>query len=244
MFKQIGWVFSLVLLVVLYPRWHFGEETIDITTYAEKLGFRFIGTITGKNATILVKILATDQIRAYSAREGAEPLLGKYKIKDIKEKFIIVTSLDNKVMMVHAEAFAGDPVTIERPLVEAPKTDLYTDSYKEDGFSREKNEVKVTREYWNDQINNKLSSILMQAGTEPVMQDGQVVGFSFFEIDKDSIFAKFGLQDGDIVTEINGRPLGNPAEAIKILQSLKNADDLSIKVQRGNQETTVSVDVK
>jgi len=68
------------------------------------------------------------------------------------------------------------------------------------------------------------------------MESGKLSGFKVEWIKKDSVFAKLGLQEGDIITGINGKAVTSVSEAIKIYQNLNAIDNLTIDIKRNNQE--------
>jgi general secretion pathway protein C len=58
-----------------------------------------------------------------------------------------------------------------------------------------------------DGVPASLDDIAMQARIVPAFKGGVAVGFKLFSIRPDSIYGKAGLQNGDIVTSINGYDL-------------------------------------
>lgn len=123
---------------------------------------------------------------------------------------------------------------------------LFKGTFEEDGFSRDfeggAGVISMTEGY-RENIKKNLSTILMQASATPVVDNGEIIGFALEDIDE-GIFTKAGFQDGDVVTSINGKPLNDAATAIKILNSLKESDDIQFDFLRGGQSYSVDVDVQ
>ena len=71
---------------------------------------------------------------------------------------------------------------------------------------------------------------------QEIMEGDKLKGFEVGWIKKDSIFAKLGLQEGDIITGINGKPVGSVSEVFKIYQNMGGIDNLTIDIKRNNQE--------
>lgn len=215
---------------------------ISQENYAENIGFRFIGTITGENATILVKIIETNEIKAFKVHYR---FLGLYIVERIEEKLIELKTFEGKIILVHAEAFAGDLSTPVPPKeVEAPKEEIYSDSFKEEGFEREKNHIKVSQDYVQKLVEKDLSTVLMQAGSEPILEDGQLKGFRMFGIEENSIYAKAGLREGDEILGINGEAITDVGKTISLLKSLKGSSNASFEIRRSGQKTTLTIDVQ
>ena len=101
----------------------------------------------------------------------------------------------------------------------------------------------MTSEYKKNLLRT-IPKILMQAAVEPYNQKGETIGFLIDLIDKDSIFYKIGLENEDIITSINGVQLRNAASAIKLLQSLRNFNDLDVELIRRGQPLKLNLKVK
>lgn len=143
--------------------------------------------------------------------------------------------------------FSNKRARLPKKTSPAPQANPISGSYAEDGFERNfdgsSGLVEMTGAY-RENIKKNLSAILMQAAATPVLEKQAIIGFMLEEIDPDSMFEKAGFQDGDIVTSIKGRPLNNAATAIKILNSLKDADEIDFEFLRAGQSYQVSVVVQ
>ena len=84
----------------------------------------------------------------------------------------------------------------------------------------------------------------MQASSEPVVVNGEITGFRIFQFDQNSIFHKLGLQDGDIVREINGIPLNNVARTIQFLNGLREENNVKVDIMRNGAPVTLELSVR
>ncbi|MHC3995158.1 PDZ domain-containing protein [Thiomicrolovo sp. ZZH C-3] len=71
---------------------------------------------------------------------------------------------------------------------------------------------------------------------QEVYKNKKLTGFEVKWIKKDSIFAKMGLQERDIITGINGKPLTSVAEVLKLYKNMDQIDNLTLDIQRNNTE--------
>jgi len=117
-------------------------------------------------------------------------------------------------------------------------------SYQEEGFNRSGSNTDVTREWLNDILENKLSSVLNDALVSPHMVNGQVNGFVISQIEPMSVFDKLGLKDGDIVTSMNGIQLNDAGRAIQTLNGLRNESEITMQVIRNGKETSFKVNIQ
>lgn len=104
--------------------------------------------------------------------------------------------------------------------------------------------VKLTAAYKDHLIRNELSKILMQAAAVPFYQNGYLEGFKLVEIDEGSIYDQIGLENGDIVTEINGQRLSDVGRAVKVLNSMREESRAEVRLLRGGAEKMIEINVE
>lgn len=112
------------------------------------------------------------------------------------------------------------------------------------GIEKTEGTVKVSAALKDHLVNEKLSTVLMQAAAVPFYQDGSLSGFTLWDIEKDSIYEKVGFQDGDTVTTINEQKINDVGSTIKLLNSLKNETNANVTYLRNGVETTVKIVVQ
>lgn len=206
------------------------------------LGFLIMGTIAQKtpdNNVALVKITSSGKVTAVKIGYIIDD---KYKVTDVSEKYIRVITRQAQHYLVYLDKFAGE--------FRAASTDTHgpavnpDGNYREDGFERANGKVTMTSAYRDRIANHDLSKILMQATAEPVLNAGVIVGFRLYQIDQDSIFAKGGLKDDDIIISLNGLKLNSVAGAIATLKSLKEASNIDVEILRMGEPKSISISVK
>jgi len=106
-------------------------------------------------------------------------------------------------------------------------------SYREEGFERKDREISMTQAYKNKLLTTDITKVLQDAKATPNMVNGELKGFTLTRIREGSIYQKAGLQNDDIVEEINGVPLTDAAQAIRLLQSLRNENEVDVRIRRG-----------
>jgi general secretion pathway protein C len=80
-----------------------------------------------------------------------------------------------------------------------------------------------------------LASILRQGRLVPQFAEGssQMVGMELRDIEPGSIYEKVGLNEGDIITSVNGIVLDNAGAVSKVLPELASAEQLEIETTSG-----------
>ena len=72
----------------------------------------------------------------------------------------------------------------------------------------------------------------------PVQQGGKLTGYRIYPAGNTPVFGELGLHPGDVVTAVNGIPLTDPAQSMRILSSIKTSEQISITLLRNGQQQT------
>ncbi len=121
------------------------------------------------------------------------------------------------------------------------------------GATKKKGEYQVKKvsdsEFVVDEseVENALANInqlLTQIRVVPNFQDGKADGFKVFAIKPDSIFAKVGLQNGDVIRKVNDQDITSPEKAFGLFQELRNEKNLSVEISRRGQTQNFSYEIR
>jgi len=106
------------------------------------------------------------------------------------------------------------------------------------------NRYVLDRSTVNNNLNN-MATLFTQVRAIPNLgPDGQSNGFKLSEIQPDSIFQQIGLRDGDILTGVGGKSVGDPTQAIGLLGSLRSQSSISLTVMRGGQSVQLQYNIR
>jgi len=89
-----------------------------------------------------------------------------------------------------------------------------------------------------------ISSILTQAKAIKIQNPDVTVSFKLTEMDPEGLFSYLGLQDQDIITSINGRPIYDMNEVMGLFGKIKNLDKLQLGVKREGSESVLDYNIK
>jgi general secretion pathway protein C len=78
----------------------------------------------------------------------------------------------------------------------------------------------------------------------PEMRDGKAAGFRLFAVRPDGPFAMIGMQNGDIISSINGLEITSPEKALEVYAKLKSASHLSLGMERNSQKVTKEYNIR
>lgn len=87
------------------------------------------------------------------------------------------------------------------------------------------------------------AAIFSQARILPKYENGAMVGIELSKIKEDSFFQKVGLNEGDIVTSLNGIPIDSPSASAQLLQAFTSSENIVADVlDSSGQPRTINVD--
>src|SRR5439155_1052748 len=73
---------------------------------------------------------------------------------------------------------------------------------------------------------------------------GRPAGFRLFQIRDDSLFAKLGLRNGDVVERVNGTQVADPTALLAFLQRLRTEPRVALDIVRGDAPRTLVYDLR
>ena len=77
---------------------------------------------------------------------------------------------------------------------------------------------------------------------QPVYADGKQLGYRVYPGRNRQQFTKLGLKPGDLVTQINGAALDDPARGLEIFKVLEEGNQVSVTVERDGQSQVIVLD--
>lgn len=69
----------------------------------------------------------------------------------------------------------------------------------------------------------------------PVQRDGQLAGYRLMPGKDAAMFQQLGFQQGDLAIEINGVPLNDMQQAMRVINDIRDASEASIKIERDGE---------
>jgi general secretion pathway protein C len=131
----------------------------------------------------------------------------------------------------------------------APKVGMVPPPPTPDADSDIKNIKKTgenSYEVGQDEVNkalNNLAELSTQARIVPAFEGGKTVGFKLFSIRPGSLYSKIGLQNGDVITRINGYEMTDPAKGLEIYTKLKDSKSVTVDMKRRGTPMTLDYNI-
>ncbi|WP_455217901.1 type II secretion system protein GspC [Kaarinaea lacus] len=102
----------------------------------------------------------------------------------------------------------------------------------------------LLRQYREALVNDP-QSLMNLVSAAPVAEEGtgKLKGYRIGPGKDKNLLRKFGLQNGDVITAVNGVPLDNPIQALEIMRDLSSASSISLDIERKGIPQSVSLQV-
>jgi general secretion pathway protein C len=75
--------------------------------------------------------------------------------------------------------------------------------------------------------------LMRKIRVRPHLEEGQPGGFLIYNIEPGSIFARMGLQNGDVIMAVNGKPITKTLQAVDFYNALKKGGTVNLEIKRG-----------
>lgn len=216
-------------------------ETLEETS----LQLSLLGTVAGDTASARAIIL--DQ------RKRSQDM---YRVGDSVQEAEIRQILRGKVILRHGEK---DEILTMVEGEDKPKTAAKTDRRKrvprqtkslartvphgEVSGEVEVETISISQDVLQNSMND-INELMTQVRVRPYFRRGKSEGLIVSQIQPDSIFAKLGLMNGDIISSVNGKQMSSPEEAFGFYSSLKSGGEVSIEITRRGQKKMLSYDIQ
>ncbi len=227
-----------------------GDPTANIVK--SDLPLKLLGTIFAGDLTAGIAIVENTQKKTTNSFMVGDTLINDAQVHEVHQEKIIIkrgqrfeyldipkTELHRSQRKKKAGKLASSSIETIAPIATEPPPP----NFKEEGFERKEKEMVMSQSFRSKLLTSEFTKVLQDAKATPNMVDGELKGFILTRIRKDSIYEKAGLQNDDIVEEINGVPLTDVSQSIKLLNSLRQESEIEVRVIRGGvpQKFTLSV---
>jgi len=195
------------------------------------------GTIVHRNPfRSLATLTAGGKMLSYSV---GDEVPGLAEIVSVVRKKVIFRNLRNK-RLEYAE-ISRDRVQPRKAQVKRAKPK----PTKKALVQRDGNRFTARRSDVNKQLSN-IGQLARQANSRPARDPatGELIGYEIFAIKQGSLFESLGLKNGDIISEVNGVKISNPAKAMSMFNQLKSASEINVSINRNgsNEELEYTIE--
>jgi general secretion pathway protein C len=201
------------------------SKPLNIETLKQTdLKLKLWGTVTGENETPYAVIEAQNEKKQNLYRTGDS--IQNAMVKKILEKRVIL-NVDGRDEILEMEKIRSAkkkmrPVKIQKP-------------------SDQK--ITIARSQIDNAIQN-INDLMRQVKIRPHFLNGKPDGLFISNIRQDSIFARLGLRNGDILTGVNGKNIQSVDDALKLYQDLKSSTDVAVQIKRKGEVLSIEYHIE
>jgi general secretion pathway protein C len=94
-----------------------------------------------------------------------------------------------------------------------------------------------------EQINQSPTSFTDFIAIRPHAPNGALIGYQVSPGKQAEFFSNVGLRSGDVITQINGLDLSDPAQSLEAINVLREAQFLQMEVLRGDEALSLAIDI-
>jgi len=228
----------------------FGQQVATAATAAParqpKADLQLIGTVTGGEIPLAV-IVNGRETETY--RLGAE-LPGGAKLAEVGRNRVTIEYPDGRREVLEV-ASQGGTGTAAAPSFGTRQSSTRSSASAAAAQATAGSKIQqIGENRWQipaaeaEAARSNINELLRQARVEPNIVNGETAGFVVRMIRPGSLFAMLGIQIGDVLREVNGVTLDTPEKALQIFQQLREAKQIQISLERGNQPQVFSYEIQ
>jgi type II secretory pathway component PulC len=207
------------------------------------LPIKIINTIVLQDS---VKSLASVQIRGdrtiQEVREG-EQISNLAKIFKISRLEMIVKNLENGICESIISEKGRESIQTPISVMSPAESRAFKASQKMPGIDNVGNNFSISKTLLDEKMKD-IASILTQARAIKIQNPDGTMAFKLTELDPQGIFPYLGLQDQDIITSINGKPIYDMNEVMGLFAKIKNLDKLQLGIRREGTDSNLDYNIK
>lgn len=221
--------------------WHlFGTVDADqpaptpvVQVTETRLNLKLVGVLYSENAEQTRALIAEGSTPERSFTLG-DTLSGGVKVEQIlRDKVILSRNGQLESLSMPVESDSNAPAGFYPPAV-ATTPDGSSDG-SDSNFNQTVNAGAVAAQL-REAASTRADALQDLAFANPYVESGQFLGFRLRPGRNRALLGQLGLRGGDIITEINGRPLNSPSQGLLLMEELLQADQISAKVLRNGVE--------
>jgi len=186
--------------------------------------------------------LSADDLKLVGKQAPCSKVGEQAVVKRIEpERVYIFNNTDSRIEYLalnEPPAPAGDrPLVAKVDVLEKPEEGA-------DGIVKTgENQFGVPRSTVDNALNN-ISKLATDARVVPAFEGGKPVGFKLFSIKPGSLYSKIGLQNGDVISKINGYEMSSPEKGLEVYQKLKDSSNVTVDVKRRGKSMTLDYTIQ
>jgi type II secretory pathway component PulC len=207
-----------------------------------RLPIKLVNTIVLQDS---VKSIASVQVRGDSLLKEfriGDKINGLAKLDKIERSKLIVKNLQTGSCeaIENIKDEAPSPIAVMSP---SKSKQFKKNRKKINGIENDGNSFSIEKSFLKDKMSN-ISDILTQARGIQINNPDGTISFKIVDIEPGGVFAYLGIENNDIITQINGESISDLNAVMSLFGKIGNVDKLNLTVKRGGTETPLDYKFK
>lgn len=181
------------------------------------------GTVTGTDSYAVIEDTKTK-------------LQDLYKIGDELHGAVIKKIFRDSVILT----YHNQDYVLEMDLKQMPDT---SPAVSQNDIALKPREISVDKSQVTSSLKN-IDDLKRQIRIRPLTAEDKSDGLLIYSIKPDSFFSTLGLQNGDIIRQVNGNSTLSFEDAVKTYQDIKDASDVSVSILRNGRPQELIYHIK
>lgn len=224
------------------PKKELADTKCDSAETKTSLPIKLVNTVVLQDS---VKSIAAVQVRSgrdlKQIREG-DTLEGLAKIFKIDRLGLVIKNLQTG----ECESVSNEKAQDARKSISVMSPEQsaqFKAQQKIKGIENQGNKYVIAKDLLDEKLKD-IQSVLTEARAIKIQQPDGTLAFKITEIEAGGIFSYLGIQNEDIITSINGKPISDLNEVMALFGRIKNIDQLQLGVRRDGEETQMDYVMK
>lgn len=105
--------------------------------------------------------------------------------------------------------------------------------------------VQLNTDFVTEALGPGFSRILESGRLVPYSKDGGMLGFKLIGVKSGSLWNKIGLNNGDVITNVNGSSMAQPDKGFTLYEALQNDQEIRLDfLRKGKSPTNISIEIR
>jgi len=183
----------------------------------DELGLRLIGTAVGNGPSRNVAIIEDQSAQAQGAYRAGDSVRD-LQIKEVRSRYVIVDTGSGEVILAMGSiGRAGSLASSQAARLDRGEVDAAYPDYEH---------------------------LMQEIRVRPRFEAGRPVGFVIYNLAPGGIFERMGLEDGDVITAVNGKPFESSQPAAEFYEAVHAGGRLSFDISRADRKKDLHVEIQ
>lgn len=170
------------------------------------------------------------------AVEDKLPLSGRVTLAKVMPRQVVLDNGGTYELLELFDDSSNSPLILQPPQVEStPSTGRSAEALASAG------DASALARTYRDRLYQNPQALADVVSVSAVRENGELRGYRIAPGKQQDQFEMLGFRRGDLVTSVNGIALNDPANTIRLYQTMRSASEAVFELQRDDQPVTVSV---